>query len=308
MCNPVHFPLVAPAVKAMLSLRQRQTLTIHSGSSNSLLESLAACSLPASVIPDNMGGSLHVSLEEQVAARLAVEGQRDSIITSEVNRRNLSQDGNISDVTSFDGDLVNAFMGLEEGMASESKPSFLPPTSSSSAYLNACFGPSEMRNITDFSTVTESESTVKPTSSKKSPQVGKGNIVHTTEVNPSKKCSALELDSKPSSLPQNAASSHTTKVEGKGKIMIRVHPGRTGDKRMNKAFDAKKQNPKMSHLDAILAGGFVFPNMYAPGVKLGDAKDLDGVSVNQRKNQLMRRLRTDNAKKKKMKAMAKPAI
>ena len=81
--------------------------------------------------------------------------------------------------------------------------------------------------------------------------------------------------------------------------MIRVHPGRTGDKRMNKAFDAKKQNPKMSHLDAILAGGFVFPNMYAPGVKLGDAKDLDGVSVNQRKNQLMRRLRLAKDKKKK---------
>ena len=95
MCNPnpVVFPLVGTAVKAMLSLRQRQTLTIHSGSSNSLLESLAACSLPASVIPDNMGGSLHLSLEKQVAARLAVEGQRDSIITSEVNR-STSQEGN----------------------------------------------------------------------------------------------------------------------------------------------------------------------------------------------------------------------
>ena len=156
-----------------------------------------------------------------------------------------------------------------------------------------------MRNITDSSMVTDqqSESTVKPTSSKKSPQVGKGNIVHTTEVNSSKKCSALELDSKPSSLPQKSTPNHTTKVEVKEKIMIRVHPGRTGDKRMNKAFDAKKQNPKMSHLDAILAGGFVFPNIYAPGVKLGDAKDLDGVSVNQRKNQLMRRLRLDKKKK-----------
>ena len=78
--NPDTFPLVGAAVKAMLSLRQRQTLTIHSGSSNSLLESLAACSLPARVVPTNIGGSLHLSLEEQVAARLAVEGQRDNIV------------------------------------------------------------------------------------------------------------------------------------------------------------------------------------------------------------------------------------
>ena len=64
---------------------------------------------------------------------------------------------------------------------------------------------------------------------------------------------------------------------------------------MNKAVDAKRCNPNMSHLDAILAGGFVFPII--PGVKLGDAKDLDGVSVNQRKNQLMRRLRNEKKKK-----------
>ena len=86
MCNPVNFPLVATAVKAMLSLRSRQTLTFHHGTSNRLLESLAACSLPASVIPTNMGGSLHLSLEEQVRARLAIEGQADNIV-SEVNRR-----------------------------------------------------------------------------------------------------------------------------------------------------------------------------------------------------------------------------
>ena len=52
----------------------------------------------------------------------------------------------------------------------------------------------------------------------------------------------------------------------------------------------------MSLLDAVLAGGFVFPNMNAPGVKLAEAKDLDGVSVHQRKNQLMRRLRTEKKK------------
>ena len=158
MCNPVHFPLVAPAVKAMLSLRQRQTLTIHSGSSNSLLESLAACSLPASAIPDNMGGSLHLSLEDLVRARLAIEGQADNIV-SEVNR-STSQEGNISDVS----------------VASDSK---LPPKSSSSTNPTA----PELGNISDLSTADQqSESTSKPTSSKLSPIVEEGNKLDTTEV------------------------------------------------------------------------------------------------------------------------------
>ena len=263
MCNPVNFPLVAPAVKAMLSLRQRQTMTFHNGPSNRVLESLAACSLPASAIPDNMGGSLHLSLDELVRARLAIEGQADNIV-SEVNR-STSQEGNISDVS----------------VASDSK---LPPKASSTTNLTA----PELGNISDLSSADQqSESTTsKPTSSKLSPIVEEGKKSDTTEVNSSKK-SSVSASSKPA----------RTKVEG-AKFKIKTHPGRTGDKRMNKAVDAKRQNPNMTHLDAILAGGFVFPNMYAPGVKLGEAKDLDGVSVNQRKNQLMRRLRTDNAKKK----------
>lgn len=262
MCNPVNFPLVAPAVKAMLSLRSRQLLTLHYGSSNSLLESLAACSLPASAIPDNMGGSLHVSLEELVKARLAIEGQADNIV-SEVNG-GTSQEGNISDVS----------------VASDSK---LPPKSSSTTNPTA----PELGNISDFSTADQSESTSKSTSSKLSPIVEEGKRSDTTEVNLSKK-SSVSASSKPAG----------TKVEGV-KFKVKTHPGRTGDIRMNKAVDAKRQNPNMTHLDAILAGGFVFPNMYAPGVKLGEAKDLDGVSVNQRKNQLMRRLRNGKDKKKK---------
>ena len=251
---------MAPAVKAMLSLRQRQTLTIHSGSSNSLLESLAACSLPASVIPDNMGGSLHLSLEELVRARLAIEGQADNIV-SEVNR-GTSQEGNISDVS----------------VASDSK---LPPKASSTTNPTA----PELGNISDLSSADQQSDTSKPTSSKLSPIVEEGKKSDTTEVNSSKK-SSVSASSKPAA---------GTKVEG-AKFKIKTHPGRTGDKRMNSAVDAKRLNPNMTHLDAILAGGFVFPNMYAPGVKLGDAKDLDGVSVNQRKNQLMRRLRTEKKK------------
>jgi len=75
LCNPmVIYPFVAPVVKAMLSLRLRQLLMVHRGTSERVLESLNACSLPNYCVPSNLGGNLCVSLETFVAARLIIEG------------------------------------------------------------------------------------------------------------------------------------------------------------------------------------------------------------------------------------------
>lgn len=75
LCNPmVIYPFVAPVVKAMLSLRLRQLLMVHRGTSERVLESLNACSLPNYCIPTNLGGNLDVSLEAFVRARLTIEG------------------------------------------------------------------------------------------------------------------------------------------------------------------------------------------------------------------------------------------
>jgi len=75
LCNPmVIYPFVAPVVKAMLSLRLRQLLMVHRGTSEMVLESLNACSLPNYGIPTNLGGNLDVSLEAFVRARLTIEG------------------------------------------------------------------------------------------------------------------------------------------------------------------------------------------------------------------------------------------
>ena len=240
----------------MMSLRARQNVTLHTGSSDRVLESLAACSLPPTAVPTCMGGLLDVSLEDLFKARLAIEAGQDNLV-SEVSR-STNQDGNISDVS----------------MASDSKPSSLPPRSSSSTDQNARL---ELEGI---SMMTDQQS-------------------DTSITNSSKKSSAsASSDSKPMSSPRKSPSKHyTAKVEERGKI--RKHPGRSGDERMHKAVAARRQNPDISLLDALLAGGFVFPNMYAPGIKSSEAKDIDGVSVTQRKNQLMRRLRLDKDKKQK---------
>lgn len=71
----------------------------------------------------------------------------------------------------------------------------------------------------------------------------------------------------------------------------KTHPGRSGDMRMNLAVQAKIGDPTLSLVKALIAGGFVFPNLSAPGVKVSEVKDTNNVSLYQRRNQLLRRLR-----------------
>jgi len=64
-----------------------------------------------------------------------------------------------------------------------------------------------------------------------------------------------------------------------------------GDARMTRAVEAKLANPKMSLLDALLVGGFDLPHSKTKGQTDRTIKDAEGVTLHQRKNQLCRRLR-----------------
>ena len=70
-------------------------------------------------------------------------------------------------------------------------------------------------------------------------------------------------------------------------------PGRPGDPRMNRAVQAKLEDPDLPLLDALALGGFVFEDLNKPGVKSSQVRDKDGVTVYQRRNQLLRRLRKE---------------
>jgi len=69
-----------------------------------------------------------------------------------------------------------------------------------------------------------------------------------------------------------------------------IRLGRKGDPRMHKALEARLHNPDISHVDALIAGGFDIPADCT-----NDDAIIDGVTLSQRKNQLSRRLR--NARK-----------
>ncbi|KAL7529173.1 hypothetical protein ACHAXR_002835 [Thalassiosira sp. AJA248-18] len=77
---------------------------------------------------------------------------------------------------------------------------------------------------------------------------------------------------------------------------IMVKSGRKSDPRMDHAVQAKLDDPSLSLLDALRAGGFIFPAMDDTGTPQYTVVDSDNVKITQRKNQLLRRIRT--AKKK----------
>jgi len=68
--------------------------------------------------------------------------------------------------------------------------------------------------------------------------------------------------------------------------------GRRGDPRMHKAVAARLASPEMSLLDALIAGGFEFPDgTEGAGKSDRNVYDSENVLLCQRKNQLSRRLR-----------------
>jgi hypothetical protein len=77
---------------------------------------------------------------------------------------------------------------------------------------------------------------------------------------------------------------HCNKYQGKG---------RRGDPRMHAAVNARLEKPQLSLLQALIAGGFRFPDMKQIKEKRpsDDIYDEDNILLSQRKNQLSRRLR-----------------
>jgi len=84
-----------------------------------------------------------------------------------------------------------------------------------------------------------------------------------------------------------------------------VNFGRRGDTRMHRALSARLANPEMSLLDALIAGGFQFPE-HLEGSSDRNVVDSDNVLLCQRKNQLSRRLRL--AKKKQLAARSEKSF
>lgn len=83
--------------------------------------------------------------------------------------------------------------------------------------------------------------------------------------------------------------------------------GRRGDPRMHRAMVARLANPHMTLLDALLVGGFEFPDLDKLGKADRTIRDADNVLLSQRKNQLSRRLRKERRRQEAQETTAAPA-
>lgn len=103
------------------------------------------------------------------------------------------------------------------------------------------------------------------------------------------------LNTVPESVDNNtnvAAPSQTSKQGHIPKRTKTSNKGRHGDPRMHRAVAARLLNPELSLLEALIEGGFAFPEgTEGSGKSDRNIYDTDGVLLCQRKNQLSRRLR-----------------
>mmetsp|Transcript_38727 Transcript_38727/g.71017 ORF Transcript_38727/g.71017 Transcript_38727/m.71017 type:complete len:370 (+) Transcript_38727:324-1433(+) len=273
------FPLVASAVKAVLSLEQRKSFLLHNGSNERVLDSLSEYFLPIHCIPTDLGGSLHVvSTDAFVQERLAIEGGASDIDKISQVISSTSQSAGIL----ADGPLqvINITETTCNGL---SNPQIVGKACSNM--------PSEMNRYDDLKSESQSIEAEYATTKSIVP-----NNNATTSPIPEKDmensaCQKLPAEQKRKSNESNLGNerkkSQPPKKSGKGT----THPGRIGDPRMNRAVQAKIDYPNLSLVDALVAGGFVFPDLHVPGMKLSTVKDTDNVTVYQRRNQLLRRLR-----------------
>jgi hypothetical protein len=70
-----------------------------------------------------------------------------------------------------------------------------------------------------------------------------------------------------------------------------IKTGRKSDPRMDRAVKAKLDNPSLPLVDALRIGGFDFPQLDGSSPQYS-FQDKDNVKITQRKNQLLRRIRT----------------
>lgn len=105
----------------------------------------------------------------------------------------------------------------------------------------------------------------------------------------------LNLASKNDEAQPSATSKNSDKKKdktvAKGKAPS-IKSGRKSDPRMDRAVEAKLADPNMSLIDALRAGGFDIPSTDGSSAPQYVVVDGDNVKITQRKNQLLRRLRT----------------
>ncbi|KAL7483567.1 hypothetical protein ACHAW6_009200 [Cyclotella cf. meneghiniana] len=287
--NPI-FPIVSKFVRAFLSANQRDSFMIHDGSTEAVLNSLATFHLTRECLPNELGGTLNLSCNPLIKNWTIDEGGNVSVDYYIDYECCPSIDGSAHTKAT----LIK-HTNLESSCAPSAQPThkILPNDSAVSCLVDCPNKISRINQVEDI--VLPSAAMISKISS----------ITETTPlshaIGTSRPCVGRHInkdcyEKSLHSILTNSDTNEKSCEEKSSNDASPSHPGRTGDPRMNRAVKAKLENPSMSLIAALVIGGFVFPDLEKLEGRLSSVKDTDNVTVYQRRNQLLRRLRIEKRK------------
>ena len=257
LCYPhalVHY-LLFPLIKTLIPRSIRLRFKTHPGTPGQVMTELSGFCLPMERVPVDLGGLLPVNSAEWVIKRQVLETLRQHSASSVAQR--VAQQ--------------------------RAHPQQLPAISNTaSALLSASIGQLQRPAQMNQSLQPLLRGSLIPRQPQPLPQPNQP---------PSNNCSSINDNALGTTGASDGYFKHLSDYQLYEQI-VQERPtkstGRKSDPRMNKALVLTLQNPEMSRADAIIAGGFVFPDLESSSRTNVDS---ERISLKQRQDQLSRRLR-----------------
>lgn len=263
------FSIIHPVFMASLPQDVQDRVVVHSGTKMKVLANLLRYCLPWEKIPSEIGGCLDIEFDQWLSERMAKEDQErlekpsstssSSLVFSSVLNPVESRNNSTSDSSNAGNPLEGRALGLLSQLIQSGQSSSLPNPVASAA------PPLPPIQTNSFAGIDSNQLFL--------------DLVHSS--NPGQSNNAHGSDKRDDNSKQPA----------KGPKSI-IKSGRKSDPRMDAAVEAKINDPDLSLVDALRQGGFVFPNIDDTNAPQYTVVDSDNVKITQRKNQLLRRLRS----------------
>ncbi|KAL7550876.1 hypothetical protein ACHAWF_014074 [Thalassiosira exigua] len=236
ICHPCSsYNKFFPLVKMLSPDRMKDSVVVHFGTNEEVLEYMSKYSLTADRLPKDFGGGQELDYSNWISERKLFEGE-DAL------------------------------------RVSTPRPDSPQPESSDELMENH------------------------PLSPQTSVRSGSSSAPSTASVGAKPKAKRATATGKRSASTASPSSPNSTQSKPAAAAGKPKRPGRKGDARMHRAVTAKMETSALSLVDALQSGGFTFEGLNDKGKPHHEIFDQDGVSLMQRKNQLLRRVRVEKKK------------
>lgn len=268
--NAITHHLLFPLIKKLISRSIRLRFKSHHGTPSKILTELSGFCLPVDRVPVDMSGMLAVNAPEWVMKRQVLETLRQHSASTvarglaQHQRDNPQQLPPISDSTTAILSAAIAQVQAPASLGQSHQPSLPQTLIDPQPLVVPQPQPQQYSNIPPNSNGTSSNGT-------------SSNGAH--------------IGTKRARAATNGHFAGLSDYQLYEQIVERRHTntiGRKADPRMNRALALALQNPGMSRPDAIVAGGFAFPDLKSSS---RTTKDSEGITLKQRTDQLSRRVR-----------------